>query len=95
MIDENKYKGAWRDLKRRRSAALLVFIPLWLLVAYEVLIGEPFLPLPQLVFFVWLLLAGLAINRYILFRCPRCSERFFIKFPRRSVLGRRCMHCGL
>ncbi|MGD8353829.1 MAG: hypothetical protein PVJ01_06645 [Pseudomonadota bacterium] len=43
----------------------------------------------------WLLAFTASMVWLFSFRCPRCQEWFFIRFPTNHPLTRVCVHCGL
>ena len=43
----------------------------------------------------WLLAFTASMMWLYSFRCPRCREWFFIRFPINHPLTKVCVHCGL
>ena len=89
-----RYLRAWQDLRRRLVIQSLLFFPLFLRIAWELKYPSGFSissPLPLL----WFALTIGAILWYNFFPCPRCRRPFFLTIGWRSILERKCVHCGL
>ena len=89
MSERERYERAWRDYKWR----LVAFLVAWL----GLLIAAPALSRRiGLVWFgvVWFGSCIVTSIRLSMWRCPRCSHRFFGSFFDNKFV-RRCMHCGL
>jgi hypothetical protein len=96
MTEQARYVKAWQDLRRRKIAAFLFFLPSFLWALWE-LQSAPYLH-PRLfapVRLALFALAAAAIVWYSFFFCPRCGKLFFVIGSWRSLTGRRCVHCGL
>jgi hypothetical protein len=88
---------AWRDYRRRRLFAIVVFLSYMPVVAgigmpLAKVLGENAIGAVALSHMaIWLL----AIIRLGWFRCPRCRNAFHVLRLYGNPLARRCLHCGL
>jgi hypothetical protein len=94
MIEEQRYRAAWKDLRRRDWAARTLFLPALMSIGWALSRGS----IPEGGAFGSLALFTLAVCsnlRYLFFRCPRCSNQYFM--IRNVIWGNsgRCIHCGL
>lgn len=95
---EATYASAWREFRRRRLAvwissagavALIVSAVVYVKLTGRRADGIAMVMLP------WWLAHGVVGFRYSLWKCPRCSRSFHMKFPRGNARAKECMHCGL
>jgi len=98
MTETNDYKDQWDDYRRRNRiviALFLGFIPGVLILGFpltKLLKSEiPF----YAVALTWMAMTAGAWIRLILFRCPRCRERFMMNKYFVVASGRKCPYCGL
>ena len=93
------YEAAWRHFSRLQGALILcvAFFPLCFIAVNVVVSGLAVPPAfaKVAIWGSWFVAFAVASFRYTYFRCPRCSERYFMKFPCRNQFARRCLHCGL
>jgi len=90
----------WREYRRRRNLSLLAFLGF---VPFVFLLAQVTIRLfgtPAPAFFVgfgWMVLAGVAGNWFITFKCPRCGKPFFAdsKWWGHNTTVRQCLHCKL
>src|SRR3954469_15775571 len=83
-----QYTRAWRQYARRRTAVIGAIISGPALTATPPSVAT-------VLGLVWLALCLWTTGRLFSFRCPRCGNPFFFKFPQRNAFARRCLHCGL
>jgi predicted RNA-binding Zn-ribbon protein involved in translation (DUF1610 family) len=88
-----RYVDAWRDFRRRTNLGFawmlggLVFLVVWLPT-------ETDRALRTGVAIAWLIGSAIAMVAKVIFRCPRCGERFS-SGRRRAQTPSFCTHCGL
>lgn len=93
------YAHAWRAYRRRNRLAWLLligYVPVLWLVALVAGTGEG---RGDFIFgvtaIIWAAVWIVTSFRLGRFRCPRCKQDFFHKWPRQNGFARRCLHCGL
>ncbi|RKI03448.1 hypothetical protein D7Y04_00165 [Corallococcus sp. AB038B] len=93
----SSYREQWKDLRRRGRRVLVGFLLFPLVpVVGQALHGRPGGSRILLAFVLGSMLFTVVSSiRAILFRCPRCRERFFIDGPYRNSFTRKCLRCGL
>ena len=103
MEDRSSYGPQWRNLRRRQWAAVLMFLG-WIPYGATVsmLLSKLGFSENTILFFLAPYMIGFVVagNWSMLFRCPRCNERFFVRsagfFLRfHNTFARSCMNCGL
>jgi hypothetical protein len=94
VAKEDRYALGWISLRRRRRIAAGG-------TAFLLLVGAAYTPLGlhRWTAFVAFFAASVSTSLLTIFRCPRCTRRFYMHpGPFRDFLGilsRRCAHCGL
>ena len=94
QIDTGPSSPAWRDYRRKRALACLVFLG-----GFVALFGlaNTFhfgAAAATVLFFAWVVPSLITWNRWIRWRCPRCG-RLFRRTLWGHVIARTCAHCGL
>jgi hypothetical protein len=93
------YEQNWKEYKRLRNVFLFIFLsylPVFFLVA--VISSKLFhtttpAAVVAAVWFALFAFYGIRLQRW---RCPRCGKSFSATWwYNKSVLARRCVHCGL
>jgi len=84
----SRYARAWRQYARRRNAVIGAAISVFAFMAVPPAVAK-------ILAFPWLAICLWTTVRVNLFRCPRCGNTFFFKFPVCKAFARRCLHCGL
>lgn len=98
MTETNEYKTQWNDYRKRSRIVFALFLgyipgvfilgfPLTKLLKSEI----PF----YIVALTWMATTVGAWIHLILFRCPRCRERFMMNKYFVVASGRKCPYCGL
>jgi hypothetical protein len=98
--EEARYVVSWHEYRIiRRQVVLILIVGTPCAIALSLWISERFYHSP--IGFLWggggwLLTFGMYITtRCQIFKCPRCSQPFFIRYGLVNASADRCGHCGL
>lgn len=97
-ISGNSYEQQWLEYRKRRALFMFVFVGYGAIVAFISYLTQNLTyshKLTNILGFTWFLFMIVAIGRLQVWRCPRCGERFFMKFFWHNIFASRCLHCGL
>src|SRR5690554_1334383 len=97
-MDHLPYLAAWKDLRRRTQWFYAVLIGGIVLtqVLITVLSRVSLLLEPEIAArSVWAATLVVAALRVLFFRCPRCSDQFFVSGWQYSAFTTQCVHCSL
>jgi hypothetical protein len=88
MIETSRFSNAWNDYKRRRLWLVGSIVSFFVVLLLNSKVAGEFAFFWGIAFIIF----GL---RHSFFRCPRCGNFFFLKFPGNNSFARHCLHCGL
>lgn len=96
------YAAAWAHYRRLRRRKWVIGLSLILIIPGSAVLSGIFDGgtavsdgLTSALLLVWFFTLLSMMFRQNLWRCPRCSQRFFIGPPVNNPLARKCLHCGL
>lgn len=98
MTEKNDYKKQWDDYRKRNRIVIALFVGYIPGVALLAIPLVKFLK-SEIPFYIialsWMVAIGWAWIRLILFRCPRCGDRFMMNKYFVVASGKKCPYCGL
>ncbi len=91
MHQVKDYQKEWKSYRRRVRTTMVAWVIPPVMIYLLGVGGRLWIGLVC----AWLLLFTASMMWLYSFRCPRCREWFFIKFPTNHPLTKVCVHCGL
>jgi len=98
MTETNDYINQWKDFRKRNRIVIALFIGY---IPGVLILGFPLMKLlnsetpAYIIVVTWMVALVWAWIHLILFRCPRCGERFMMNRYFVVASGRKCPYCGL